>query len=279
VGDYDPTLVGMECYTLPDRGDTRPFFYSSKGERLPDPARMDNALPLWWDADDAKELLHGGYLFKFQGDTLNGNFPGGLIADVLGDWREEIIVGMPGEIRIYSTTIPAETRKICLMQNHQYRMDVASFSVGYPVYPQLGLVGDAKRKYSMAEPLNDKKWGDNLMEYAVKEFSADNYVWDWSQATLLRSIADRYENGINKEAMLAYIREAMDVNMDKASGIHPNVVASGFGMAFLARVTGEFLTITNVYYRKCIGDKPCYFDRKVINGTEYALGAAVMFYD
>lgn len=43
--------------------------------------------------------------------------------------------------------------------------------------------------------------------------------------------------------------------------------------------TGEFITITNVCYGTCIGDKPYYFDRKVIDGTEYALGAAVMFYD
>ena len=29
------------------------------------------------------------------------------VADVLGDWREEIITSVPGELRIYSTTIPA----------------------------------------------------------------------------------------------------------------------------------------------------------------------------
>lgn len=240
VGDYDPSLVGMECYALPDRGDTRPFFYSRKGERLPDPAVMDNALPLWWDADDIKELLHNGNLFKFNGDTLMRDIHGGLITDILGDWREEVVVGLPGEIRIYSTTIPSDTRKVCLMQNHQYRMDVAAFSVGYPVYPQLGLAGDAKSEFASANPLNHSKWGDKLMDYATKEYHpAETYCWDWSQATLLRSIADRWEDGIHKDAMLTYIRKAMDVNMDKASGIHPNVLASGFGMAFLARVTGE----------------------------------------
>ncbi len=239
VGDYDPEYPGMECYARPDRGDNRSFFYTSKGERLSDQVKMDDAVPLWWDADETKELLRNGYIYKFKGDTLGRNYPGSLIADLYGDWREEIIATLPGEIRIYSTTIPATTRKVCLMQNHEYRMDVASFSVGYPVYPQLGLVENARRKFSLAEPQSDKKWGDNLMEYAVKTFPAENYVWDWPQATLLRSIADRYENDINKETMLSYISKAMNVNMDKASGIHPNVIASGFGMAFLARVTGE----------------------------------------
>jgi unsaturated rhamnogalacturonyl hydrolase len=85
----------------------------------------------------------------------------------------------------------------------------------------------------------DNTWGDQLMAYAEKEFPADQYYWDWAQAPLLRSIADRWENGMNQESTLSYIRKAMDVNMDKAGGIHPNVLASGFGMAFLARITGE----------------------------------------
>lgn len=240
VGDFDPNYPGMECYARPDRGDDRSFFYTSKGKRLSDQLHMDNALPLWWDGDETKELLHNGRVYKFNGDTLSKNIPGGLIADLYGDWREEVIVGSPGEIRIYSTTIPADTKKVCLMQNHQYRMDVASFSVGYPVYPQIGLVGDAKRKYSAdGESFDRQKWGYQLMEYAMKEFPADKFVWDWPQATLLRSIVDRWEDNINKEAMFTYVRKAMDENMEKASGIHPNVLASGFGMAFLSRISGE----------------------------------------
>ena len=87
---------------------------------------------------------------------------------------------------------------------------------------------------------SSNKWGDKLVAYSVKEFMpAEKYVWDWAQATLLRSLADRWEYNIDRDNMLAYIRRAMDVTMDKAEGIHPNAVASGFGMAFLARVTGE----------------------------------------
>ena len=100
--------------------------------------------------------------------------------------------------------------------------------------------GPSQLEYNAPGKLHiDKMWGDQLMAYALKEFPADLFFWDWPQATLLRSISGRWENGINKEAMFTYIRKAMDVNMDKASGIHPNVVASGLGMAFLAGVTGE----------------------------------------
>jgi unsaturated rhamnogalacturonyl hydrolase len=87
-----------------------------------------------------------------------------------------------------------------------------------------------------------------MTAYATGEFMpADKYVWDWAQATMLRAVADRYELGIDRENMLNYVRRAMDVTMDKAEGIHPNAVASGFGMAFLARVTGE-----EVYTRKAL---------------------------
>ena len=47
-----------------------------------------------------------------------------LSADILGDWREEIIVSVPGEIRIYTTTIPTTRRRVCLLQDPLYRKNV-----------------------------------------------------------------------------------------------------------------------------------------------------------
>jgi rhamnogalacturonan endolyase len=65
-----------------------------------------------------------------------GEFEGRLvsIADVVGDWREEIIVSVPGELRIYTTTIPTPRRRPALMQDPLYRKDVALQTMGY-FYP------------------------------------------------------------------------------------------------------------------------------------------------
>lgn len=65
-----------------------------------------------------------------------GEFEGRLvaIADVFGDWREEIIVTLPGELRIYTSTIPTAKRRVCLMQDPLYRKDVALQTMGY-FYP------------------------------------------------------------------------------------------------------------------------------------------------
>ena len=58
-------------------------------------------------------------------------------ADVLGDWREEALTVTNGELRIYSTTIPAMDRRVCLMQDPNYRQTVAANSMGYIYDPAL----------------------------------------------------------------------------------------------------------------------------------------------
>jgi rhamnogalacturonan endolyase len=94
---------------------------------------------LWWDADPQKEVLLRGDVIKFQGETLSSP-PGAdraqMVADLLGDWREELVTTVPGELRIYTTTIPASTRRTCLMQDRLYRLYVATNSMGYNTPPQ-----------------------------------------------------------------------------------------------------------------------------------------------
>ena len=147
LGDWDPDHPGMECYANPDRGDNRPFLYSSKGERLSDSFFL-NAIPIYWDDDAYKELIDGnGNVYKFGGDTIQRNIPRpSYIVDLFGDWREEVITLLPGEIRIYSTLLPAKNKKVCLMQDHLYRMYVAAFSVGYNNDPHVGLQNNSKRR-------------------------------------------------------------------------------------------------------------------------------------
>jgi rhamnogalacturonan endolyase len=140
VGDIDPDYPGMECYASESDG-SRSWLYSAKGELISD-ERMGGTTPraVWWDADPYKELFYGGKLRKYKGEELGG-IEGRLlaIADVLGDWREEIITSLDGEIRIYISTIPATSRNVCLLQDRQYRLGVAVQSMGYYYPPQLSL--------------------------------------------------------------------------------------------------------------------------------------------
>lgn len=141
IGDIDPDHEGIECYAGEAKGGDKFFLYSAKGERLSDKNLWGLApKAVWWDADELKEISFKNQLFKYKGDTLlriEGKIL--LVADIIGDWREEIITSLPGELRIYSTNIPTNIKKVCLMQNRQYRLGVADASMGYFYPPQLGI--------------------------------------------------------------------------------------------------------------------------------------------
>lgn len=139
VGDIDASQPGMECYA--GESDRSQFWlYSAQGKLLSDKS-IGTLAPraVWWDADLQKEIECNGKIFDYNGGTImkiEGRVIG--IADCLGDWREEIITSLPGEIRIYSTTIPTDSRRICLMQDRQYRLGVTAASMGYFYPPQIG---------------------------------------------------------------------------------------------------------------------------------------------
>ena len=64
-----------------------------------------------------------------------------LIADILGDWREEIIMFDKTDsttVNIFTTTKATKLRVPTLMQDHIYRMSVAWQNVGYNQPPHLG---------------------------------------------------------------------------------------------------------------------------------------------
>lgn len=128
AGDIDPNYPGMEC-----AGGRH--YYTAQGKRLDEPAPPQDYL-VWWDADRVREIYARGAISKWKGRTLT-SIPGGAqqIADLLGDWREEVVVASGGELRIYTTVLPAADRRACLMQDPLYRNDVTHRSVGYPHYP------------------------------------------------------------------------------------------------------------------------------------------------
>ncbi|MBM3335451.1 hypothetical protein FJY63_12390, partial [Candidatus Sumerlaeota bacterium] len=143
--DIDPDHPGMECYAK-ERDSDASWLYSSKGERLSDkPMGGTSPRAVWWDDTPQKSLIIGSRISKYKGNTL-GQIEGNVvcIADCLGDWREEIITCVPGELRMYTTTIPATTRKPCLLEDRQYRLGVAVETMGYFYPPQLGLSGSEK---------------------------------------------------------------------------------------------------------------------------------------
>ena len=129
VGDIDPDYPGMECW-----GDK--FFFSADGTQIDGEVPPQDGL-VWWDADLSRELQSEGAVKKWKGPVLTDGIEGAVMAwaDILGDWREEIITFHEGELRVYSTVIPARDRRVCLMQDPLYRIDVALKTMGYDQVP------------------------------------------------------------------------------------------------------------------------------------------------
>ena len=120
-----------------------------RGRRLPTNAGI------WWDGDKLREMLDHNNITKYNWDTGKmtelKNFKGCqfnngtksnpcLSADLLGDWREEVLVRTNDntELRLYITPIPTSHRIPCLMEDIPYRLSVATENVGYNQPPEPG---------------------------------------------------------------------------------------------------------------------------------------------
>ncbi len=138
IGDIDPKHDGIEVYAG-EQDASQYWLYAADGTRISSKSFGTlSPLAMWWDDDAQKEILVDGRLFEYPDETVM-KLEGRAIAvgDFFGDWREEIITSLPGELRIYSSTRPSSWRRPWLMQNRQYRLGVVAGSMGYYREPQL----------------------------------------------------------------------------------------------------------------------------------------------
>lgn len=91
-----------------------------------------NGLPLFWDGRIQRELAVDGKIIRPDSREVLATYRGKpvCIADVLGDWREELITRDGNRIRIYTTDIPTHIRRPSLMDDLQYRLCVARTAMG-----------------------------------------------------------------------------------------------------------------------------------------------------
>ncbi len=111
---------------------------------------------IYWDGDVLSEILNGTTIDKwdyrdaksirilntadYQCRSNNGTKSNPVLsADILGDWREEVIYRTADdkELRIFSTAIPTEHKFYTLMHDPQYRLSIAWQNVGYNQPPHL----------------------------------------------------------------------------------------------------------------------------------------------
>ena len=117
----------------------------------------------WWDGDLYRELLDGTHIDKWNynakkvdrlltGSNVHSNnstkATPSLSADILGDWREEVIWPTSDNkaLRIYTTNYETNHRLYTLMHDIQYREAIAWQNVGYnqPPHPSYYIGEDMK---------------------------------------------------------------------------------------------------------------------------------------
>jgi rhamnogalacturonan endolyase len=139
VSDLDPANPGAECYSGERDDKEKRWLRTCTGTVLGNDDWSLAPRAVYWDATPQRALLRGKKITKYKGATLEPQIEGSVVAvaDVLGDWREEIITSVPGEMRIYVTPIPATDRRACLMQDPLYRNNIISAAMGYYQVPTL----------------------------------------------------------------------------------------------------------------------------------------------
>lgn len=131
VGDIDPNYDGFECWSFQGT--------YSMDNKLISQASMYPVIRLWWDGDLLSESYNDGKLEKwdYNNTTTNrlastwkitdctGSDRGApmFYGDILGDWREEVIMTSSdySKLVIFTTDIPTNERIYCLAQNPCYR--------------------------------------------------------------------------------------------------------------------------------------------------------------
>ncbi|MCA9128890.1 MAG: rhamnogalacturonan lyase [Planctomycetales bacterium] len=148
AADIDPRFPGYEAWGGPG------------GMRLADgrdaihKPRTTN-FAIWWDGDLLRELIARSSTISkwnwqsereeriFEADARGASRGPNLVADLVGDWREELLLTSPDgqSLRLYSTTHPSEYRIRTLLHDAQYRLAIAWQNVVYnkPAHPSFFL--------------------------------------------------------------------------------------------------------------------------------------------
>lgn len=147
--DIDPRYPGCEIWSSHSGG-----LYSCKGEKISNKIPSVN-MAVWWTGDLSRELLDGVCIQKWNGDGMETLFDGTdkgilsnngtkknpcLSADILGDWREEIIWRSAdnNELRIYLTPYKTTHRFATFLEDRIYMLSVVTQNVGYNQPPEPG---------------------------------------------------------------------------------------------------------------------------------------------
>ena len=158
--DIAPEHPGLECYGQEvgqcniSAGKTHPqsdnrWFYTASGTLLSSGTNCvygygNGVRNAFWDADLQREVFKSSTIKDHDGTAMTGRIGHPiLVADILGDWREEFISAERGAFCVWTTGIPAMDRRVTLMRDRTYRSRITMETSGYSQQPIMSYVPSA----------------------------------------------------------------------------------------------------------------------------------------
>ncbi|HOG69458.1 MAG TPA: hypothetical protein PK366_08770, partial [Fibrobacteraceae bacterium] len=146
AADVDSTSRGSEMWSGANYNT-----YSVKGTILAS-SRPAYNFRVYWDGDLLDELLDNVTISKWNSSTKKNTTlltmegascnttkaTPNLSGDILGDWREEVILHDDSHLFLYTTTIPTTHRMYTLMHDPVYRLGISWQNTAYNQPPHLG---------------------------------------------------------------------------------------------------------------------------------------------
>ena len=159
--DVDPRYPGFECWVA---GAGITGMFDAKGNKIAERTPSVN-FGIFWDGDVLSEILNRTNIDKWDyinsttiplldASKYNCRSNNGtkstptLSGDILGDWREEVILpAVDGkELRVFITSIPTDKKFYTLMHDPQYRLSIAWQNVAYNQPPHTSFfMGDGMK--------------------------------------------------------------------------------------------------------------------------------------
>lgn len=160
AADIDPRNLGVEMWSADSHG-----VHNFKGEVIRSAVKpLSINMAVWWDSDLLRELLDhetvSKYdweadtcrpLIKFEGCAFNNGTKSNpcLQGDIVGDWREEVLVRTEDShaLRLYISPIPTSYRFHTFLEDPVYRISIATQNVAYnqPTQPGFYFGPDLKK--------------------------------------------------------------------------------------------------------------------------------------
>ena len=146
IGDIDASRSGQEAWSARVGGT-----FTGDGNNYTNAKPSSMNFRVYWDGDLQDELLNNNVIDKWNGNSasrvinLTGESCNGtkatpnISADLLGDWREEVILHDGGSnIYIHTTTLSTQHKLYTLMHDPVYRNAISWQQSSYNQPPHLG---------------------------------------------------------------------------------------------------------------------------------------------